>query len=162
MVISKVHGRFTKWNGTVVIDDGDVSKSSVDVTIDASSVETHEAKRDAHLRSPDFFDVEKFPTLAFKSKRVTESGGGLAVRGDLTIHGVTKEVLLEVESLGRTKDPWGGERAGFSAKTSIDRKEFGLGWNQVLEAGGVLVGEKIEITLEIEAVKVKEEVKKSA
>jgi polyisoprenoid-binding protein YceI len=162
MVISKVHGRFTKWNGTVVLDDSDLSKSSVEVSIDAASIETHEAKRDAHLRSPDFFDVEKFPTLVFKSKKVTESGGGLAVRGDLTLHGVTKEVLLEVESLGRTKDPWGGERAGFSAKASIDRKEFGLGWNQVLEAGGVLVGEKIEITLEIEAVKVKEDVKKSA
>jgi polyisoprenoid-binding protein YceI len=153
MVISKVHGRFTKWNGTIVLDDKDASKSTVDVTIDATSIETHEPKRDAHLRSPDFFDVEKFPTLSFKSKKVTESAGGLAVRGDLTLHGVTKEVLLEVESLGQTKDPWGGERAGFSAKTSVDRKDFGLGWNQVLEAGGVLVGEKIEITLEIEAVK---------
>jgi polyisoprenoid-binding protein YceI len=153
MVISKVHGRFGKWSGVIVLDDSNPSKSTVDVTIDATSIETHEPKRDAHLRSPDFFDVEKFPTLSFKSKKVTESGGGLAVRGDLTLHGVTKEVLLEVESLGRTKDPWGGERAGFSAKTSVDRKDFGLGWNQVLEAGGVLVGEKIEITLEIEAVK---------
>lgn len=162
MVISKVHGRFTRWNGTIVLDDADISKSSVDVTIDATSIETHEPKRDAHLRSPDFFDVEKFPTLAFKSKKIQESGGGLAVRGDLTLHGVTREVLLETESLGQTKDPWGGERVGFSAKTSIDRKEFGLGWNQVLEAGGVLVGEKIEITLEIEAVKQPAAVKKSA
>jgi polyisoprenoid-binding protein YceI len=162
LVISKVHGRFTKWSGTITIDEGDISKSSVEVTIEAGSIETHEAKRDAHLRSPDFFDVEKFPTLTFKSKRVQQSGDALAVRGDLTIHGVTREVLLETESLGRAKDPWGGERIGFSAKTSVDRKDFGLHWNQALETGGVLVGDKIEITLEIEAVKAVEAVKKTA
>ena len=162
LVISKVHGRFTKWNGTIVLDEADIAKSSVEVTIDAASIETHEEKRDAHLRSPDFFDVEKFPTLVFKSKKVQKAGDALAVRGDLTIHGVTKEVVLEAEMLGRAKDPWGGSRIGFSAKTSIDRKDFGLHWNQALEAGGVLVGDKIEITLEVEAVEAKEAVKKTA
>jgi polyisoprenoid-binding protein YceI len=162
LVISKVHGRFTKWNGTITLGEDDISKSSVEVTIEAASIETHEAKRDAHLRSADFFDVEKFPALMFKSKKVQKSGDALAVRGDLTIHGVTREVLLETESLGRAKDPWGGERIGFSAKTNVDRKDFGLHWNQALETGGVLVGDKIEITLEIEAVKAAEAVKKTA
>lgn len=162
LVISKVHGRFTKWNGTITLDEEDVTRSSVEVTIDAASIETHEAKRDGHLRSPDFFDVEKFPALTFKSKKIQKSGDALAVRGDLTIHGVTREVLLETESLGRAKDPWGGDRVGFSAKTSVDRKDFGLHWNQALEAGGVLVGDKIEINLEIEAVKDTSTVKKTA
>ncbi len=112
-----------------------------------------EDKRDAHLRSPDFFDVEKFPTLTFKSTQVEKRGDEeLAITGDLTLHGVTKSVTLAVELGGQVKDPWGGIRTGFSARTSINRKDFGLGWNSVLETGGVLVGEKVEITLEIEAI----------
>ena len=153
LMVSKVHGRFSLWGGTLVIDNDDITKSRVDVSIDATSVDTKEEKRDAHLRSADFFDVEKFPALTFKSTQVEKVGDEeLAITGDLTIHGVTKSVKLAVELGGVAKDPWGGTRTGFSAKTSINRKDFGLGWNSVLETGGVLVGEKVEITLEIEAI----------
>ena len=153
LMVSKVHGRFSLWGGTLVIDNDDITKSRVDVSIDATSVDTKEEKRDAHLRSADFFDVEKFPALTFKSTQVAKVGDEeLAITGDLTIHGVTKSVKLAVELGGVAKDPWGGTRTGFSAKTSINRKDFGLGWNSVLETGGVLVGEKVEITLEIEAI----------
>ncbi len=153
LMVSKVHGRFSLWGGSLEIDNDDITKSKVDVSIDATSVDTKEEKRDAHLRSADFFDVEKFPALTFKSTSVEKVGDEeIAVTGDLTIHGVTKSVKLAVELGGVAKDPWGGTRTGFSAKTSINRKDFGLGWNSVLETGGVLVGEKVEITLEIEAV----------
>src|SRR6185503_4499614 len=128
--------------------------SSVQVTIDPASVNTEEAQRDAHLRSPDFFDVEKYPQASFKSTKVEETGSDkYRISGDLTLHGVTRPVVLDAVFEGSAKDPWGGERAGFAATTSLDRREFGLGWNKVLEAGGVLVGDKIELTLEIEAVK---------
>jgi len=154
LMVSKVHGRFTLWGGTLVIDEEDITRSHIDVTIDAASVDTREDKRDAHLRSPDFFDVERFPTLTFKSTRIEKLGEDeVAITGDLTLHGVTRSVKLAVELGGQAKDPWGGIRTGFSAKTTINRKDFGLGWNTVLEAGGMLVGEKVEITLEIEAVK---------
>ena len=127
---------------------------TLDVTIDADSIDTKEDKRDAHLRSADFLEVEKFPTITFKSTQITRSGDdGYRGRGDLTIHGVTKPVTLEVEGGDRVTDPWGGTRTGFSAKTSISRKDFGLTWNMALEAGGFLVGDKLDITLEIEAVK---------
>ena len=153
LMVSKLHGRFSRWGGTLEIDNDDITRSRVDVTIDATSVDTREDKRDAHLRSADFFDVETFPTLTFKSTKIEKRGDDeLAITGDLTLHGVTKPVTLAVELGGQAKDPWGGTRTGFSAKTSINRKDFGLGWNSVLETGGVLVGEKIEITLEIEAV----------
>ena len=152
LVIAKVHGQFTKFAGAISLDDADPTRSSVAVEIDAASVDTREEKRDAHLRSADFLDVEKFPTLTFKSTKVELEGGKVArLVGDLTIHGVTKSVVLEVEDQGRAKDPWGGERAGFEAKTRINRKDYGLQWNVALEAGGVLVGENIDITLEVEA-----------
>lgn len=147
LVISKVRGRFTKWSGTVVVE-GDAPVSA-EVVIDAASIDTAEAQRDAHLRSPDFFDAERFPTIGFKS---TGYSDGQLV-GDLTIHGVTRPVTLAVESNGRGKDPWGNERIAFEATTSINRKDFGLTWNQALEAGGVLVGEKVDITLEVQAIK---------
>jgi len=154
LMVSKVHGRFTLWGGSLEIDDDDITKSRVDVTIDAGSVDTREDKRDAHLKSADFFDVEKFPALTFKSTSVEKvSDEEITITGDLSLHGVTKSVKLAVELGGQAKDPWGGIRTGFSAKTSINRKDFGLGWNAVLETGGVLVGEKIEITLEIEAIR---------
>lgn len=153
LMVSKVHGRFQKWGGTLVIDNADITKSRVEVAIETASVDTKEEKRDAHLRSPDFFDSEKFPTMTFVSTRVERrSDDELEVTGDLTIAGTTKSVKLRVESAGTVKDPWGGTRAGFSAKTTINRKDFGLHWNAALEAGGVLVGEKVEITLEIEAI----------
>jgi polyisoprenoid-binding protein YceI len=130
----------------------------VDVTIDATSVDTGIADRDAHLRSPDFFDVEKFPALTYKSKRVEKvSDGEYRLVGDLTIRGTTREVPVLVQFGGVGKDPWGNERAGFTATASVDRKEFGLRWNQALEAGGVLVGDRVDIEVELEAIHAKEQ-----
>jgi polyisoprenoid-binding protein YceI len=153
MVISKVHGRFARWSGSIQLDEQDLGRSSVDVHIDASSIDTQVADRDAHLKSPDFLDVAKYPELTFRSKRIEKAGGGYRVVGDLSLHGVTREVTLDAEFAGTGKDPWGNQRAGFSAKASLDRREFGLQWNAALETGGVLVGEKVEITIELEAVK---------
>jgi polyisoprenoid-binding protein YceI len=154
MVVSKVRGRFAKFTGSVEIDDADLTRSTVEATIDVSSIDTGVAQRDEHLRSPDFFDVGKYPELRFKSTRIEKTGDDrYRVTGELTIRDVTREVALEVEYGGRAKDPWGNERAGFTAKTTIDRKDFGLQWNQVLEAGGVLVGERVDIELEVEAVR---------
>jgi polyisoprenoid-binding protein YceI len=154
MVISKVRGQFARWSGTVQAQDGDLSHGTVAVTIDASSIDTGVADRDGHLKSPDFFDVAKYPEITFTSTGVEKIGDDeLELTGDLTIRGVTRPVTLAVEYAGQKKDPWGNERAGFAAKGSINRKEFGLTWNQVLEAGGVLVGERIDIEIEVEAVK---------
>ncbi len=153
MVISKVHGRFAKWSGTIDLDEQDLTRSSVDVRIDATSIDTQVGDRDAHLRSGDFLDVARHPEITFKSKRIERAGGGYRVVGDLGLHGVVREVTLEAEFAGKAKDPWGNERAGFSAKTSLDRRDYGLVWNAALETGGVLVGEKVEITIELEAVK---------
>ena len=154
LVIAKVRGSFARWSGTVQAPDGDFSKATVAVTIDASSIDTGVADRDTHLKSGDFFDVAQYPELRFVGKRVQpRSGDEIDVVGDLTIKGITREVVLHVERLGQTKDPWGNVRAAFSAKASIDRKDFGLTWNQVLETGGVMVGDRVEIEAEIEAVK---------
>lgn len=154
MVVSKVRGRFAKYTGTITLDDADVARSSVEMSIDASSIDTGVADRDTHLRSPDFFDVEKFPELHFRSTRIEPvDDTHYRVMGDLTIRGVKREVALDAEYGGRGKDPWGNERIGFVAKTSIDRKEFGLTWSQVLETGGVLVGDRIEIELDVQAVR---------
>ena len=154
LVIAKVRGSFTRWSGTVNVPDGDFSKATVTVTIDASSIDTGVADRDAHLKSADFFDVAQYPELRFVGKRVEpRSGGNIDVVGDLTIKGITREVILRVEQHGQAKDPWGNLRTAFSAKTSIDRKDFGLTWNQVLETGGVMVGDRVEIEAEIQAVK---------
>jgi len=153
MVISKVHGRFSRWSGTVQLDPADPARSSVEVEIDAASIDTQVADRDTHLRSADFLDVEKHPKLTFRSRKIEQAGGGWRVTGDLSLHGVVREVVLDAEFAGTGKDPWGNERAGFSAKASLDRREFGLVWNAALEAGGVLVGEKVEISIEAEAVK---------
>jgi polyisoprenoid-binding protein YceI len=154
LVIAKVRGSFGRWTGTVHVPHGDFSKATVDVTIDASSIDTGVDQRDAHLKSPDFFDVAQFPELRFVGKRVQpRSGADIDVVGDLTIKGITREVVLRVEQLGQAKDPWGNLRAAFSAKTSLDRKDFGLTWNQVLETGGVMVGDRVEIEAEIQAVK---------
>lgn len=154
LMVSKVHGRFTKWNGTLELDEQDLTKSRVSVEIDPASIDTQEPKRDAHLRSADFFEVEKFPALTFKSTKITREGDDrFKLTGDLTIRGVTHPVTLDVEGGERVKDPWGGTRTGFSARTSISRKEFGLTWNVALEAGGFMLSDKLDITLEIEAVK---------
>jgi len=154
LVISKVHGRFTRWSGTLVLDPAHPAGSSIEARIETASIDTTEPKRDAHLRSPDFFDAEKNPELTFRSTGVRPAGDQrYELAGDLTMHGVTRPVVLQVEALGQAKDPWGAERVGFSARTAIDRRDFGLTWNQALETGGVMVGEKVEIAIEIEAVK---------
>jgi polyisoprenoid-binding protein YceI len=153
MVVAKVRGAFKGFSGTVQYDAENPASSSVSVSIDAASIDTGVGQRDAHLKSPDFFDVEKFPALTFQSTRVEKAGGNsLRVTGNLTIRDVTREVVLDTELLGTGKDPWGNTRVAFEAKTSIDRRDFGLKWNQALEAGGVLVGEKVEIALEIQTV----------
>jgi polyisoprenoid-binding protein YceI len=157
LMISKVRGHFNQWGGTFDYDEEDPTRSKLSVRIDAASIDTRDEKRDAHLRSPDFFDVEKFPALTFESTKVERDGDDFVVTGDLTIHGVTRAVQLKVESLGQTKDPWGGQRAGFSASTSISRKDFGMSFNMALETGGVLVGDKVDIGIEIEAIRAAEQ-----
>jgi polyisoprenoid-binding protein YceI len=153
MVVAKVRGRFTNWSGTVNLDEADLTRSNVNVEIDAGSIDTGNAQRDGHLKSADFFDVEQFPSLRFVSKRVENaSDGELRVVGDLTLHGVTREVALRVERGGRAKDPWGNQRLGFSATASILRSDFGLTYNQALETGGVLVADKVDIEIDVQAV----------
>ena len=154
LMISKVRGTFDKWTGTFAYDAEDPTRSTIDVRIDAASINTKEEKRDGHLRSADFFDVENHPEIRFRSTLVERDGDDYVVAGELTIRGTTRPVKLAVERLGSGRDPWGGERVGFAAKTTINRKDFGLHWNQALETGGVLVGEKVEITLDVEAVRV--------
>ncbi len=154
MMISKVRGRFEKFSGSINFDENNPAASMVDVEIDAASINTREEQRDGHLRSPDFLDVENHPTLTFKSKRVEQTGSDAGkLIGDLTIRGVTKEVTLDVEYAGQAKSPWGTTSAGFSGTTAISRKEWGLEWNQALETGGVLVGDKVRIDIELEIVK---------
>jgi polyisoprenoid-binding protein YceI len=154
MVVSKTRGRFGKWSGQILLDGENFEKASVAIEIDPASVDTADAQRDGHLRSADFFDVEKFPKATFKSTKVKSNGDGkLSILGDLTVHGVTKPVTLDATYEGAGKDPWGGERIGFSATTTINRLDFGVSFNKALDAGGVLVGEKVELNLEVEAVK---------
>jgi len=156
MMITKVRGRFTDLEGTITLDDAEPANSGVEVTIDAASIDTQEEDRDEHLRSGDFLDVENYPELTFRSTRVEglnlEEGSEFRVIGDLTIRGTTRQVELDATFEGRGQDPWGGERAAFSAETTIDRRDFGLEWNQVLETGGVLVGHDVSIQLEAQAV----------
>ena len=154
LMISKVTGTFNKWGGTFELDPDDMTASHLEVKIDASSIDTRDPDRDAHLRSPDFFDVERFPEIVFESTRVEKvNDENFRVTGDFTIRDVTKPVVLDVEYFGRQKDPWGMDRVGFAAKSSIDRKEYGLVFNMPLEGGGVLVGDTINITIDVEAVK---------
>ena len=153
LVIAKVRGEFSKWDGEIVLDENDVTKSSVKVEVDIASISTKDDKRDAHLRSADFFDADNHGKMTFVSKKVLAEGGKVRqVIGDLTIRGTTKEVVLDVDDEGRARDPWGGERAVFSAKTRINRHDFGLKWNVALETGGVLVGDNVDIQLDVEAV----------
>jgi polyisoprenoid-binding protein YceI len=152
LMVSKTRGRFTGFTGTVTIAD-DPLASTVDVTIDAASVTTGDDKRDEHLRSADFFDVEQFPEIVFRSTRVVDHHGDrFRLEGDLTVHGVTKPVVLDAVLEGIATSPWGTEAVGFSASTEIDREAFGLTWNQTLETGGVLVGKQVRIDIEAEAV----------
>ena len=155
MIISNVKGQFAKITGTLTLEESDLTDSHVEALIEAASIKTRDAQRDAHLKSADFFDVEKFPTLSFKSTRISlVRDGELAVEGDLTIRGVTRKVLFSVEGpTPPTKDPWGNTRVAVSATTKINRKDFGLTWNTALETGGILVGDEVTITLDVEFVK---------
>jgi polyisoprenoid-binding protein YceI len=154
MMISKVRGEFHGVSGTVVLDDQDITKSSVDVTIDASTVDTREADRDKHLKSADFFYVEKFPAMKFKSSKVEQAGPDeLKVTGNLTIRGVSKQVVLDVTSpKPPIKDTWGLQRSAVLATTKINRQDFGVSWNKNLDAGGVVVGDQVDITIDVEMV----------
>ena len=156
LMVSNVRGNFDKHTGTVNLDDKDITKSKVEVTIDTASINTNVQKRDEHLRSADFFDVAKYPTMTFVSKKVAKAGQDrLRVTGDLTLHGVTREVVLDVEGPSQeSKDPWGNIRRGATATTKINRKDYGLVWNKSLETGGVVVGDDVTITLEVEMIKV--------
>jgi len=155
MMISNVKGQFHGLKGTLTFDESDITNSRVEATIDAGSINTREPQRDAHLKSQDFFDVEKFPTLSFKSGRVVRvEDSELGVAGELTIHGVTRHVVFAVEGPSApAKDPWSNVRLGLSATTKINRKDFGLTWNAALETGGILVGDEVTITLDIQFVK---------
>ena len=151
-LVTKVRGRFDDFEGTIEFDEGNPGASSVSVTIQAASIDTNEKDRDTHLRSGDFFDVEKFPTLSFTSKKVSGSGESYTVVGDLTIHGTTREVTLPATFLGNAKDPWGNARVGFETEITINRKDFGLNWNAALEAGGFLVGDEVKISLSVQGI----------
>ncbi len=152
MMISTVKGFFTGVEGTILLNEVNFGGSKVEVTIDAATVDTRNEDRDGHLRSGDFFDVEAFPTITFRSRGVEGTPEEFRVVGDLTIRGETREVTLEAEKLGGGQDPWGNERLAFRAETKVSRKDFGLTWNQALESGGVLVGDTIRIVLELQAV----------
>lgn len=154
MMFATVRGRFEEIEGTVELGSEDaIEQSRAEVVIQAGSINTSQAQRDEHLRSADFFDVESFPTLSFRSTSVSRDvTGELIIEGELAMRGVTREVELKATETGRGTDPWGGERIGFSAGTTIDRRDFGLTWNQALETGGVLVGTEVKISLEIQAV----------
>ena len=154
MMITTVRGEFQKFSGTIGYDAEHPEKTTADVSIEVASINTREEKRDAHLRSADFFDAENHPTLTFKSTGARVGGDGLELVGALTIRGVTREVVLKVEEITpEGKDPWGNTRIGGSASTKIKRTDFGLNWNAALEAGGVLVSEEVKIQLDIELIK---------
>lgn len=150
MMVSKVRGRFTGVEGTLNGDPADLTGATIDFTIDASSIHSNNEDRDNHLRSADFFDVEKYPNITFKSTNIVKNGDNYNITGDMTIKDVTKQVTFEAEYLGSGKNPWGVDVAAFEANTQISREEFGLTWNQALEAGGVLVGDKIDIEMELQ------------
>jgi polyisoprenoid-binding protein YceI len=149
LVVSKVRGRFSEFTGTVVVADP-IERSSVEVVIQAASFDSNDASRDEHVRSGDFLDVEQFPTLTFKGSAPRPSGEGWVLPGELTIRDVTRPVELEVSALGVIADPWGNQKAAFSATTEIDREEFGITWNAALETGGVLVGKVVRIELDVQ------------
>lgn len=153
LMITTVKGRFSDVEGEIVIVPGNPSASTVSATIKAASIDTRAGQRDDHLRSADFLHAESFPEITFRSTRIAGDGSSFKVIGDLTIRGTTREVILDATNEGSTKDPWGGERIAFTAKTRIDRRDYGLTWNQAIESGGVMVGTEVKISIEIQAVK---------
>lgn len=151
-LITKVRGSFSDFSGTIEFDAADPARSKVNVSIQASSIDTNEPNRDTHLKSDDFFAADKYPTLTFVSTSITSKGDNLYhVEGDLTIRGVSKHIVLPVTHLGTAKDPWGNEKVAFEAETTINRKDFGLNWNAALETGGFLVGDDVKVSLQIQA-----------
>lgn len=156
LMLSNVRGTFSGLRGTVIYDPANPSAAQVDVTVDAATISTGDPKRDEHLKSPDFLDVAKYPAIVFKSKRIEKTGDSeFKVTGDLTIHGVTREAVLSVEDVTpEAKDPWGGTRIGATARTKIDRQQFGVAWNSPLETGGVLVGDDVKVEFDLEFTKV--------
>ncbi len=155
LMISTVRGRFSDVEGTLTVPDGDFSRAQLDASIGVASIDTREAQRDGHLKSADFFDVDQFPTMTFKSRRIERSPrdeNKYTVVGDLTLHGVTREIALDATLEGQNKDPWGNSRVGFSATGKINRKDFGLAWNQLLDTGGVAVGNEVKIAIDAEVV----------
>jgi polyisoprenoid-binding protein YceI len=154
MMVATVKGAFRRFSGRVVLDEQNVGNSVIQAEIETASIDTRQEQRDAHLRSPDFFDAETYPKLTFQSTKVEQvRHGHYRAAGDLTIRGTTREVTLDIEETGRGGDPWGNQRIGFSARTTINREEYGLTWNQALEAGGVVVGKEVRITLDVQIVK---------
>jgi polyisoprenoid-binding protein YceI len=155
LMISTVRGRFSDVAGSVFVPDDDFTRAQIEVRVGVASIDTREPQRDAHLKSPDFFDVETYSTMTFSSRRIERSrrdADAYVIVGDLTMHGVTNEITLNATLEGRTTDPWGNDRAGFSATGKINRKDFGLGWNQLLETGGVVVGDEVKIAIDAEIV----------
>lgn len=155
MVISKTTGHFKDYTGFIEMDPDAGTVKSIEATIKTASVTTNQEKRDTHLRNPDFFDVEKYPTMVYKMKTYKKSGDGYTAIGDLTLHGVTKEMTLTGNINGVTKDPWGNTRAGFTAEGKVNRKDFGMVWNKALDSGGLVVGDEVLIKLDIECIKAK-------
>jgi polyisoprenoid-binding protein YceI len=155
MIVSKTSGRFTDYAGFIDMDAEAGTVTAIEATIKAGSVNTNHEKRDAHIRNVDFLDVEHYPTITFKMKSYKKAAEGFLAVGDLTLHGVTKEVTLAGQFNGATKDPWGNTRAGFSAEGKLNRKDFGMVWNKTLDNGGLVVGDEVQIRLEIECIKAK-------
>ena len=155
-IFTMLGGKFQDFSGTIKVDKAKPESSSVEFTIQAASIDTNNEKRDGHLRSPDFFDAAKFPTLSFKSTKVVAKGKDmLEVTGDFTMRGVTKSITIPVTFLGEGKDPWGNEKMGFETSTTLDRKDYGINWNKALDQGGALVGDEVKVQISVEANKVK-------
>jgi polyisoprenoid-binding protein YceI len=152
LMITKVRGRFTGVAGTIELEPGSDVPSAIQARVDAATIDTREAQRDTHLKSADFFEVETHPALEFVSTRIEGTPGDFTIHGNLTIHGVTRAVALKAEFEGRGPDPWGGQRIGYSASATINRRDFGLTWNAALETGGVVVGDEVRIELNVEAI----------
>ena len=155
MVISKTTGHFKDYTGFIEMDPDGGTVKAIEAAIKTASVTTNQEKRDTHLRNPDFFDVEKYPTMTYRMKSYKKTGDGYTAVGDLTLHGVTKEVTLTGNFNGVTKDPWGNTRAGFTAEGKVNRKDFGMVWNKALDSGGLVVGDEVWIKLDIECIKAK-------
>lgn len=154
LMVATVRGTFRRFSGKVVLNEENIKASTIEAEIDVASIDTRQEQRDAHLRTSDFFDAENFPAITFRSNKIEHLRHGYyRALGELTIRGVTRAVVLDVEETGRGGDPWGNQRIGYSARTSINREEFGLTWNQALEAGGVLVGSEVKITMDVQIVK---------